>query len=208
MAVFPCGLNQVFIFDKLFDRQGLSESIIISSILYSMLSQNELLHKYNTQVPRYTSYPTVPFWKEMIADQSWIESFQHNFHQQNSQEGISLYLHLPFCESLCTYCGCNKKITTNHSVEVEYINVILKEWKMYRKLMNEVPVIRELHLGGGTPTFFSPQHLQRLLVGVDHVARLIKPELDIVLQFGGDIQVTHLVLALEEGRAEVEIARI
>lgn len=146
-----------------------------------MLSQNELLHKYNTQVPRYTSYPTIPFWKEMTADQSWIESFRHNFHQQNSQEGISLYLHLPFCESLCTYCGCNKKITTNHSVEEEYINVILKEWKMYRGLMDEMPVIRELHLGGGTPTFFSPQNLQRLLEGIFQSA-IIHPQHEFSLE--------------------------
>jgi coproporphyrinogen III oxidase-like Fe-S oxidoreductase len=69
--------------------------------------------------------------------------------------GISLYLHLPFCETLCTYCGCNKKITTNHSVEEEYIDVILKEWELYHDLMNEAPDIRELHLGGGTNFFFS-----------------------------------------------------
>ena len=146
-----------------------------------MLSQNELLDKYNTQVPRYTSYPTVPFWKELTPDQSWIESFQHNFQQQNSREGISLYLHLPFCESLCTYCGCNKKITSNHSVEEEYINVILKEWKMYRNLMGEVPIIRELHLGGGTPTFFSPRNLQRLLEGIFQSA-IIHPQHEFSLE--------------------------
>lgn len=131
-----------------------------------MLSQDELLHKYNTQVPRYTSYPTVPFWSELTADTSWKENFRDNFERQNSREGISLYLHLPFCESLCTYCGCNKKITTNHGVEEEYIDVVLKEWDRYRELMDEVPVIRELHLGGGTPTFFSPRNLQRLLTGI------------------------------------------
>jgi oxygen-independent coproporphyrinogen-3 oxidase len=131
-----------------------------------MLSQYELLAKYNTSVPRYTSYPTVPFWKELTPDQYWEENFRENFIKQNSQGGISLYLHLPFCESLCTYCGCNKKITTNHSVEEEYIDTILKEWQLYRKLMDETPVIRELHLGGGTPTFFSPRNLQRLIEGI------------------------------------------
>ena len=131
-----------------------------------MLSQYELLAKYNTSVPRYTSYPTVPFWKELTPDLYWEENFRQNFVKQNSQGGISLYLHLPFCESLCTYCGCNKKITTNHSVEEEYIDAILKEWQLYRKLMSEVPVIRELHLGGGTPTFFSPRNLERLIEGI------------------------------------------
>jgi oxygen-independent coproporphyrinogen-3 oxidase len=73
---------------------------------------------------------------------------------------------LPFCESLCTYCGCNKKITTNHSVEEIYIEAVLKEWSLYRALIDEPPVIRELHLGGGTPTFFSPHNLDKLLKGV------------------------------------------
>jgi oxygen-independent coproporphyrinogen-3 oxidase len=72
-------------------------------------------------------------------------------------------MHLPFCESLCTYCGCNKKITTNHKVEEEYLLAIEKEWVIYRRLMKQTPVIRELHIGGGTPTFFSPRNLQRLL---------------------------------------------
>ncbi|MES1223358.1 MAG: oxygen-independent coproporphyrinogen III oxidase, partial [Bacteroidota bacterium] len=66
-------------------------------------------------------------------------------------------------ESYCTYCGCNKKITQNHSVESAYLQAIEKEWQLYRKQMGQTPVIREIHLGGGTPTFFSPLHLKRLL---------------------------------------------
>lgn len=83
--------------------------------------------------------------------------------EASAADGISLYIHLPFCESLCTYCGCNKKITTNHSVENVYLDAIIKEWRLYRSLITEAPVIRELHLGGGTPTFFSPENLQTLL---------------------------------------------
>ena len=122
-----------------------------------------LIRKYNRPVPRYTSYPTVPFWTEQMTPSKWKEDFELSFHEQNHINGISLYIHLPFCESLCTYCGCNKKITTNHKVEDEYLLAIEKEWKLYRKLMRQTPVIRELHLGGGTPTFFSPRNLQRLL---------------------------------------------
>lgn len=122
-----------------------------------------LLNKYNVPVPRYTSYPTVPFWRDNLDAEQWKQVFSQQFKASNSKEGISLYLHLPFCESLCTYCGCNKKITTNHSVEDEYITAIAKEWELYRQLMDEMPVIRELHLGGGTPTFFSPKNLTRLL---------------------------------------------
>ena len=87
-----------------------------------------LVRKYNRPVPRYTSYPTVPFWKENIDETEWISGFQQRFNEENHRNGISLYVHLPFCESLCTYCGCNKKITTNHSVEEEYLDVLEKEW--------------------------------------------------------------------------------
>jgi len=122
-----------------------------------------LVRKYNRAVPRYTSYPTVPYWTDEIDTAKWKQVFQNKFEEQNVTNGISLYLHLPFCESLCTYCGCNKKITTNHKVEDEYLQAIEKEWVIYRRLMNQTPVIRELHIGGGTPTFFSPVNLQRLL---------------------------------------------
>jgi oxygen-independent coproporphyrinogen-3 oxidase len=127
------------------------------------MSPEQFLHKYNVPVPRYTSYPTVPFWEEMKADESWKEFFKKDFEKQNSAEGISLYLHLPFCETLCTYCGCNKVITTNHSVEEPYLNAIIDEWYQYRKLIKANPVIREMHLGGGTPTYFSPENLRRLI---------------------------------------------
>jgi oxygen-independent coproporphyrinogen III oxidase len=123
----------------------------------------ELLIKYDVPVPRYTSYPTVPFWNSSINIPQWKRVFKNQFQETNEKDGISLYIHLPFCESLCTYCGCNKKITKNHRVEEEYIQVLIAEWSMYCELMDEVPVIRELHLGGGTPTFFNPDNLGRLL---------------------------------------------
>lgn len=125
-----------------------------------------LLKKYDRPVPRYTSYPTVPQWEPEISVEKWEANFTQQFSIENTQNGMALYIHLPFCESLCTYCGCNKKITTNHKVEGEYIEAILKEWTLYLRLMEEKPVLRELHLGGGTPTFFSPENLQKLLLPI------------------------------------------
>lgn len=122
-----------------------------------------LIRKYNRPVPRYTSYPTVPNWENGIEKEQWQKIFAGQFALHNAEGGISIYIHLPFCESLCTYCGCNKKITGNHSVEESYLRAIETEWLLYRKMMNQVPVIRELHLGGGTPTFFSPSNLLRLI---------------------------------------------
>lgn len=129
-------------------------------------NDSQLLHKYNVATPRYTSYPTVPFWDQQIDTEKWMQVFSQQFSEHNSAEGLSLYLHLPFCESLCTYCGCNKKITRNHGVEVEYIKTLLKEWQLYLDRLTETPIIRELHLGGGTPTFFSPKNLKILMEGI------------------------------------------
>jgi oxygen-independent coproporphyrinogen-3 oxidase len=126
-----------------------------------------LIQKYNVPGPRYTSYPTVPYWDEdgfSVAE--WKETLQQSFVQSNTSEGISLYIHLPFCESLCTFCGCNKRITKRHDVEHPYIEAVLKEWQLYCELLPKKPVIREIHLGGGTPTFFSPENLERLINGL------------------------------------------
>ncbi|MBS1745684.1 MAG: oxygen-independent coproporphyrinogen III oxidase [Bacteroidetes bacterium] len=129
-----------------------------------------LLAKYNQEVPRYTSYPTVPYWHDFAETQTYLADFSERFSEHNTTEGISLYLHLPFCETLCTYCGCNKVITTNHSVENQYLQAIISEWQQYQNLMGEMPIIRELHLGGGTPTYFSPEHLKILLNSIFEVA--------------------------------------
>jgi oxygen-independent coproporphyrinogen III oxidase len=128
--------------------------------------QSDLFSKYNVQVPRYTSYPTVPFWKELTSEDLWIMQLQYALQQKKMEDGISVYLHLPFCESLCTYCGCNKRITKNHAVEDTYIAAILKEWGKYTDLLGSSIQVRELHLGGGTPTFFSASNLDLLISGL------------------------------------------
>ena len=89
-----------------------------------------------------------------------------SFYESNEEEGISLYIHLPFCESLCTFCGCHKRITKRHSMESPYIEAVLKEWDLYLEVFQGTPRIKEIHLGGGTPTFFSPDNLERLISGI------------------------------------------
>ncbi|MBK6834850.1 MAG: oxygen-independent coproporphyrinogen III oxidase [Bacteroidetes bacterium] len=125
-----------------------------------------LIAKYNVPVPRYTSYPTVPFWDNQLNLEQWENLVKQSFQLYNKSEGISLYIHLPYCESLCTYCACNTRITVNHGVEEPYINAVLQEWKMYVALFNEKPRIKEIHLGGGTPTFFSAENLSKLIKGI------------------------------------------
>lgn len=128
---------------------------------------NLLISKYNVAAPRYTSYPTVPFWQnEAFTLEAWSESVKNSY-ENSKDKGISIYIHLPYCESLCTYCGCNTRITKNHAVEDPYIISLLAEWKMYRALLGkEVLKVSEIHLGGGTPTFFTPDNLKRLIEGV------------------------------------------
>lgn len=126
-----------------------------------------LIQKYNIPGPRYTSYPTVPYWQETLFHESdWKTSVIRSFNESNATEGISLYIHLPFCESLCTFCGCNKHITKRHEVEHPYIQALLKEWKGYCDLFPNTPIIKEIHLGGGTPTFFSSENLETLIQGI------------------------------------------
>ncbi|NDI98972.1 oxygen-independent coproporphyrinogen III oxidase [Flavobacterium sp. LaA7.5] len=129
--------------------------------------ENSIIQKYNVPGPRYTSYPTVPYWEEeLFTTRQWIQTMQQAFNESNTAEGISLYIHLPFCDSMCTFCGCNKRITKRHDVEEVYIAAVLKEWQLYCKLLPETPKIKELHLGGGTPTFFSPENLEKLITGI------------------------------------------
>ena len=132
---------------------------------------SNLISKYNVAGPRYTSYPTVPYWdNKSFSLKAWKETLIRSFKESNTSEGISIYIHLPFCESLCTFCGCNKRITKKHSVEIPYINSVIKEWEMYCDLLDGRPVIKELHLGGGTPTFFSAENLKLLLNGIFRIA--------------------------------------
>lgn len=126
-----------------------------------------LIQKYNVPGPRYTSYPTVPYWNENnFTSKDWSKRLKIAFERHNEEEGISLYIHLPFCESLCTFCGCHKRITKRHEVEEPYIMAVLKEWSLYLQLLEDKPLIKEIHLGGGTPTFFSPENLTLLIKGI------------------------------------------
>jgi len=127
----------------------------------------DLAIKYNVALPRYTSYPTMPYWDVAAFNKTdWKQTVKRSFKESNQQEGISLYIHLPFCESLCTYCGCNTRITKNHRVEEPYIKALLLEWALYKNIFGQKPIIRELHLGGGTPTFFSSENLKMLISAI------------------------------------------
>lgn len=123
----------------------------------------DLFAKYDVPAPRYTSYPTVPFWTDSPTTEQWLHELAGAFKDEAAT--WSLYFHLPFCETLCTFCACNTVITRDHGREEGYIGLLSKEWGLY---LDRVPALRErpllgLHLGGGTPTFFSADSLERIL---------------------------------------------
>jgi oxygen-independent coproporphyrinogen-3 oxidase len=129
-------------------------------------SFSELLKKYDVPVPRYTSYPTVPAWTKTPEKEEWLADIR----QTLSPDGSSwaMYLHIPFCETLCTFCGCNTIITKDHKKEGDYVDLLLKELDLY---LTQVPDLKKrpmkhIHLGGGTPTFLRPDQLQRLLSSI------------------------------------------
>ncbi len=123
----------------------------------------ELLAKYDVPAPRYTSYPTVPYWENSPTSEQWTDSINHCLSEKDTS--WSMYIHIPFCESLCTFCGCNTTITKDHKRESGYLERLLKEWRSYLERCPELKTrpLRELHFGGGTPTFFSPENLKKLI---------------------------------------------
>jgi len=127
---------------------------------------DQLIEKYDKPVPRYTSYPAVPDWQlDSFTIDAW-KAVLRLAYEQYGEDGISLYVHLPYCESLCTYCGCNTRITVNHAVELPYVQAIIEEFKLINAELGHKPTIKEIHLGGGTPTFFSPEHLKLMISGL------------------------------------------
>lgn len=124
----------------------------------------KLALKYSNPGPRYTSYPTIPSWSEDgVSQEQWKEAMVKGFNESNETTGISMYIHIPYCENHCYFCGCNAHRTNDHSFETPYIDALIKEWQMYLDVFPGTLNVKELHIGGGTPTFFSPENLVRLV---------------------------------------------
>ncbi|MDO8518809.1 MAG: oxygen-independent coproporphyrinogen III oxidase [Deltaproteobacteria bacterium] len=119
-----------------------------------------LLKKYDVPGPRYTSYPTVPAWGELGAT-----DYETSLKTIRTGEKLSLYFHLPFCESLCHFCGCTQVITKDHARSREYVNLLLKEIKRVASLI-KAKEVNQVHFGGGTPNFLAPEELGALMEAI------------------------------------------
>ena len=167
---------------------------------------SQLLEKYDVPVPRYTSYPAVPDWKGTPDAAAWRAALGAALTADDAS--LAVYVHLPFCESLCTFCGCNNVITRNHERAAPYVDQVLRELDLY---LAEVPVladrpIDQLHLGGGTPTFLPPEVLDSLLAGM--AARLPRRSDGFEGSVEVDPRVTtaeHLVVMRRHGLARISL---
>jgi oxygen-independent coproporphyrinogen-3 oxidase len=127
-----------------------------------------LLDKYNQPGPRYTSYPTAPEWSDDFGVRETERAMSES---RQSDAPLSLYFHLPFCESLCLYCGCNVIINKNHEVAAPYLERLKREIEMYAERIAPGRRVAQLHWGGGTPTYLSAAQIEELF---DDISRHFK----------------------------------
>jgi oxygen-independent coproporphyrinogen-3 oxidase len=136
------------------------------------MTATELLAKYDVPGPRYTSYPTVPYWEGTPTQEQWLSHVGDAITRSRAAgQGGALYIHVPFCRSLCHYCGCNTFISRDPSVSDPYVENIRKEWQLYTSRLGRQR-LDEIHIGGGTPTFLTPEQLQRMMEGIFAFAEL------------------------------------
>jgi oxygen-independent coproporphyrinogen-3 oxidase len=121
----------------------------------------DLLRRYNVPGPRYTSYPTAPVWTEDFSPRDYEEILASS-RTANSPTPLSLYLHIPFCETLCYFCACTVVISGNHSVEESYLALLEREIDWIAARAGGEREVVQLHWGGGTPTYLSPDRISRL----------------------------------------------
>ena len=152
----------------------------------------DLFAKYDVPVPRYTSYPPVPAWTSTPTPDQWIRSLATSL--EPADAALSLYVHIPYCESLCSFCGCNTVITRDHGKEQPYVELILAELDLYLHAIDALGrrPLRQLHLGGGTPTFLSAASLRLLLDGLADRLPARTPD------FEGAIEVDPRVTTIEQ----------
>lgn len=123
-----------------------------------------LLQKFDVAGPRYTSYPTADRFVEAFGDEEYKRTLAQRFNEEGARpQPLSLYVHIPFCDSLCYYCACNKVITKHHSRSAEYLRYLALELALHTDLIGKGRIVSQLHLGGGSPTFMNDDELRELM---------------------------------------------
>lgn len=125
-----------------------------------MTAFTELLEKYSRPGPRYTSYPTAPYFHTGFTEADWLEELRAS---QDATRGLSLYVHIPFCDTLCYYCGCNMVATGDYDKAQRYLAILEQEMARVAALTHPERRVEQLHWGGGTPTYLKPADIRRLM---------------------------------------------
>lgn len=125
-----------------------------------LVFNNDLIKKYDKSGPRYTSYPTAIQFTEGFGEQEYFHQVKLS-NERNTP--LSLYFHIPFCDTICYYCGCNKIVTKNRNHAQPYLDAVYKELALQGKLFNATRIVKQLHWGGGTPTFISHEQMTELM---------------------------------------------
>jgi len=121
----------------------------------------ELVKKYDRPGPRYTSYPTAPQFTEKFKSDDFLEEIKRTNNNDNPPD-LSFYFHIPYCDTLCYFCGCNMIVSRNRSRIASYVNYLKKEIDLIRKYINPERIVAQLHWGGGTPTHLNPDEIRDL----------------------------------------------
>lgn len=127
-----------------------------------LVLDKDLVRKYDGYGPRYTSYPTADRFHDAFTAEHYVNALHERNHARPTQP-LSLYVHLPFCNTLCFYCACNKVITKDHGRSAKYIRYLGREIGMVSGLIEGAPQVAQLHWGGGTPTFLARDEMEALM---------------------------------------------
>ncbi len=133
---------------------------MMSIFQQSVVWNSDVIQRYDLAGPRYTSYPTAPQFRDDFSEVSLLNAIGRS---NNKQKPLSLYFHIPFCESLCYYCGCNKIVTNNKQRALPYLHRMIQEMAIYADLFDSSRQVKQLHWGGGTPSFISDDEMSLLM---------------------------------------------
>src|SRR5437667_6967388 len=141
------------------------KKMVVSTIPVSIPSVEfdvKLIRKLSQLGPRYTSYPTADRFTEAFGYRDYLQAVA-GLRTRGSTNPLSLYLHIPFCDTVCYYCACNKIVTKNRDKAATYLSYLKREIEMQGKLFSGMNQVEQLHLGGGTPTYLTDGQMADLM---------------------------------------------
>ncbi len=131
-------------------------------MIEQVIFNEELIRRYDRSGPRYTSYPTVAQFHTNITEEDYHRWAQHS-NEDPIPRPLSLYFHIPFCDTVCFYCACTKVVTKNRDLATRYLQYLGKEIELQARLFDQDRKVEQLHWGGGTPTFLDNGQIRKLM---------------------------------------------